>query len=118
MLLAGNAARGTSLLQLGELRSATQHLEKALAVFDLRQPLPAVLEAQRMGSFLFLSQSLYRLGYPDRALAISREMMEVAQRSSVPYVLAQAPCFAAAHHLARGDDTAAQRCAEEAMARI
>jgi tetratricopeptide (TPR) repeat protein len=38
MLLTGNQARGTILYQLGELSSATQHLEKALAVFDLRQP--------------------------------------------------------------------------------
>ena len=118
MLLCGNYARGVSLYSLGELVSASEHLEKALAVFDLRQPLPAVLEAQRMGSFLFLYFGLYQLGYPDRAWAKSREMLEVAQRSSVPYVLAQASCFAAAHHLARGDNTAAQRCAEEAMARI
>ena len=118
MLMCGNYARGVSLYSLGELVSASEHLEKSLAVFDLRQPLPAVLEAQRMGVFLFLSQSLYRLGYPDRAWAKSREMMEVAQRSSVPYILAQAPCFAAAHHLARGDNTEAQKCAEEAMARI
>jgi class 3 adenylate cyclase/tetratricopeptide (TPR) repeat protein len=116
MLLCGNCARGVALLQLGDLVSAKEHLEKALAVFDLRQPLPAELEAQRMGSFLFLYFGLYRLGYPDQASAISREMLEVSQRSSVPYVLAQASCFAAAHHLERGDNTAAQRCAEEAMA--
>jgi len=47
MLLTCNA-RGTTLLQLGE--SATQHLKKALAVFDPRQPLPAELEAQRISS--------------------------------------------------------------------
>ena len=116
MLLCGHYARGASLMSLGELVSAKEHLEKALAVFDLRQPLPAELEAQRMGSFLFLYFGLYRLGYPDQAWAISREMLEVSQRSSVPYVLAQAWCFAAAHHLERGDNTAAQECAEEAMA--
>ena len=33
---------------LGELVSANEHLEKALAVFDLRQPLPAELEARRL----------------------------------------------------------------------
>ena len=116
MLLIANFARGVALLQLGDLVSAKEHLEKALAVFDPRQPLPAELEAQRMGSFLFLYFGLYRLGYPDRAWAISHEMLGVAQRSSVPYVLAQASCFAAAHHLERGDNTSAQRCAEEAIA--
>ena len=117
MFLAGNAARGATLICLGELVSANEHLEKALAVVDLRQPLPVELEATRLGSFFFLYFALYGLGYPDRAWAKSREMLEVAQRSSVPYVLAQASCFAAAHHLTRGDNTAAQRCAEEAMAR-
>jgi class 3 adenylate cyclase/tetratricopeptide (TPR) repeat protein len=116
MLLCGNYARGVALLQLGDLVSAKEHLEKALAVFDPRQPLPAELEAQRMGAFLFLYFGLYRLGYPDRAWGISREMLGVAQRSSVPYVLAQASCFAAAHHLERGDNIAAQKCAEEAIA--
>ena len=116
MLLCGNYTRGVALLELGDLVSAKEHLEKALAVFDPRQPLPAELEAQRMGAFLFLYFGLYRLGYPDRAWAISREMLGVAQRSSVPYVLAQASCFAAAHHLERGDSMAAQKCAEEAIA--
>jgi tetratricopeptide (TPR) repeat protein len=117
MFMAGNAARGATLICLGELVSANEHLEKALAVVDLRQPLPVELEAQRLGSLFFLYFALYGLGYPDRAWAKSQEMLEVAQRSSVPYILAQACCFAAAHHLARGDYAAAQRCAEEAMAR-
>ena len=84
MLLAGNCARGTTLISLGELVPANEHLEKALAVFDLRQPLPAELEAHRLGSFFFLYFGLYGLGYPDRAWAKSREMLEVAQRSSDP----------------------------------
>jgi hypothetical protein len=40
ILLSGNAARGTTLYFLGKLASANEHLEKALAVFDLRQPFP------------------------------------------------------------------------------
>jgi len=56
------------------------------------------------------------LGYPDRAWAISREMLEVAQRSSVPSILAQASVYAALHNLVGGDCTAAQKHAEEAMA--
>ena len=97
--------------------SANEHLEKALAVFDLRQPLPAELEIRRVGSLRFLTRGLYELGYPDRALAKSREMLEVAQRSSDPYVLAEAFYgYAALHNLIRGDGTAAQKHAEEAMA--
>jgi tetratricopeptide (TPR) repeat protein len=116
MLLAGNCARGTTLYFLGEFISANEHLEKALAVFDLRQPLPEELEARRLDSLSFLYFGLYQLGYPDRAWAISREMLEMAQRSSDPNVLAQASCFEAMNNLGRGDGTAAQKYAEESMA--
>jgi class 3 adenylate cyclase/tetratricopeptide (TPR) repeat protein len=117
MLMTGNHARGIILLQLSEFGSATQHLEKALALFDLRQPLSLQLERQRLGSLFFLYLGLYHLGYPDRASAISREMMAVAQRSSAPSILAQVSCYAAFHNLTGGNRTAAQRHAEEAMAR-
>ena len=115
MLLAANQARGGTLLHLGELVSANEHQEKALAVFDLRQSLSAGLEGTRSGSFYFLYRGLFGLGYPDRAWVKSREMLEVAQRSSAPYVLARASCHAAFHNLVRGDSAAAQKHAEEAM---
>jgi len=81
-----------------------------------RQPLPWELEIGRVSSLHFLSLGLSGLGYPDRAWAKSREMLEVAQRSSSPLVLATASSFAAFHNLIRGDGAAARKCAEEAMA--
>jgi tetratricopeptide (TPR) repeat protein len=117
MLLTGNRARGTTLFYLGELVSANEHLEKALAVFDLRQPLPVELEARRMELLNFLYFGLYGLGYPDRAWAKSRDMLDVAQRSSAPLILAIASCYAALQDLWRGDSAAAQKYAEESMAR-
>ena len=116
MLLSANWARGTTLLLLGELVSANEHLEKALAAFDLRQPLSSALEAWRLSSLGFLAYGLARLGYPNRAWVRSRQMLEVAQRSSAPYVLAQAFNFSALHHLQRGDGAGAQKRAEETMA--
>lgn len=116
MLLCGNHARGATLLHLGELVSAKEHEEEALAAFDLRQPLPAELEARRLASFTCLHFGLFGIGYPDRAWAISCEMLEMAQQCSDPYVLAMASYFAAEHNLMRGDGTAAQKCAKEAMA--
>ena len=50
MLLTGNLARGATLLHLGKSVSANEHQEKALAVFDLRQPLPEELEFRRLSS--------------------------------------------------------------------
>jgi class 3 adenylate cyclase/tetratricopeptide (TPR) repeat protein len=124
MLLAGNHARGATLLHLGELVFANEHLEKALAVFDLRQPVSAELEVLssaelevlRLFSFTYLYYGLSLLGYPDRAWAKSREMLEVAQRSSAPYVLANASYLAAVHNFEGGNPTAAQKHAEEAIA--
>jgi class 3 adenylate cyclase/tetratricopeptide (TPR) repeat protein len=116
MLQYANWARGAILLLLGELVSGNEYLEKALAVFDLRQPLPGFLELCRVCSFGFLYFGLSWLGYPDRAWAKSREMMEVAQRSSDPFILANVSNFAALHNLMRGDGSAAQKHAEEAMA--
>ena len=116
MLLAGYTARGVILLFLGELVPANEHLQKALAVFDLRQPLSGELDARRVGALIHWYFALYELGYPDRAWAKSREMMEVTRRSSVPYVLALASCSVPEHHLLRGDSKTAQKCAEEAMA--
>ena len=68
MLVAGNFARGATLVSLGELVSGNEHLEKALAVFGLRQPLSVQLESLRVNSLFFLSLGLFALGYPDRAL--------------------------------------------------
>ena len=119
MLLSANWARGTTLLQLGDLVSANEHLEKALAVFDLRQPLPdGQAELRRVGSLGHLYFSLFGLGYPDRAWVKSRETLEMAQRSSNPFILAAASCYAAQYNLVRGDGPAAQKHAEEAMALI
>ena len=70
----------------------------------------------RVGSFFCLHSGLLGLGYPDRAWAISREMLEVAQRSSAPYVLVLASAYAAFHKLTGGNPTAAQKRAEQAMA--
>jgi tetratricopeptide (TPR) repeat protein len=115
MFLGGHSALGVTLLHLGEFVSANEHLEKALAVFDLREPLSAQLESQRTGSFHYLCLGLYRLGYPDRAWAKSLEMLEVAQRSPDPYVLALAYCCLPEHNLLSRDSLAAERCAEDAM---
>jgi adenylate cyclase len=116
MFLVGNHARGTTLHFLGEFISAIEHLEKALAVFDLRQPLPEELEARRLDSLCFLNFTLRIIGYPDRAWTIAREVLEMAQRSSDPNVLAQTSSFEAVNNLVLGDGTAAQKYAEESMA--
>ncbi|HZZ08879.1 MAG TPA: AAA family ATPase [Candidatus Binataceae bacterium] len=116
MLLTGNLARGATLFYLGKFVFANEHLEKAVTIFDLWQSLSEELEFRRIASFGYLSLGLYELGYPDRARAKSREMLAVAQRSSLPFVLANAYGHAAAHNLITGNGAAAQRQTEESLA--
>jgi len=117
MLLSAHWARGTILLERGELVPANEHLERSLAVFDLRQPLvDPQAELRRVASLGQLYFGLYQLGYPDRARVKSRETLEVAQRSSIPQILAVASYRAAQYNLVRGDGSTAQRHAEEAIA--
>jgi predicted ATPase len=119
MLLSAHWARGTTLFELGELVSANEHLEKSLVFFDLRQPLAdPQAELRRVASLSQLYLGLYQLGYPDRASVKSRETLGVAQRSSIPQILAGAFYRAAQYNLFRGDGTAAQKHAEEAMTLI
>ena len=116
MLLSGNLARGATLFYLGKFVFANEHLEKALTIFDLWQPLSEELEFRRIASFGYLSLGLYAIGYPDQARAKSREMLAVAQRSSLPFVLANAYGHAAAHNLVTRNGAAAQRQNEESLA--
>ena len=75
-------------------------------------------ELRRVGSLTHLYFGLYHLGYPHRAWVKSRETLKVARRSSSPRILGAALCYAAQHNWVRGDGTAAQKLAEEAMALI
>ena len=124
MLLSANWVRGNTLLEIGELISANEHLQKAVAVFDLRQPIPAQVEyplqaeLRRVASLGHLYGCLYQLGYPDRARVKSRETLEVAQRSSVHFILVAAYWLAAQYNLLSGDSPAAQKHAKEAMVLI
>jgi tetratricopeptide (TPR) repeat protein len=119
MLLSAHWALGTTLLERGDLVSANEHLERSLAVYDLRQSLPdKQTELRRVGSLIGLYLGLYQLGYPDRAWVKSREMLEVAQRSSSAGILTAAHSSLAHYNLLRRDGTAAQKHAEDALALI
>ena len=115
MLLASNSARGTTLLISASWSLRMSTWRRRWPFSTSGNPFPWSWR-HRVSSFSYLYFGLSGLGYPDRAWAKSREMLEVAQRSSDPYVLAQASCFAAIHNLIRGDSAAAQKHAEEAMA--
>jgi hypothetical protein len=64
MLLTANLARGATLFYFGKFVSSNEHLEKALAIFDLWQPLSEELEFRRIASFGYLTLGLHTLVIP------------------------------------------------------
>jgi predicted ATPase len=119
MLLSAHWACGTILLERGELVSANEHLQKAVAVYDLGQRLADLqTELRRVAALSRLYLALHQLGYPDRAWVKSCEMLEVARRSSGALILTVAYSSVTQYDLLRGDPTAAQKHADEAMVLI
>ena len=109
-------ARHLPLFHLGELVSANEHLEKALAVFDLRQPLPWELELCRVNSFGYLYFGLFWTWLSRSCLGdIARD---AGGGSAVFRSLRFGRDFllCGINNLVRGDGTGAQKHAEEAMA--
>ena len=94
MLMRGNHARGATLMSLGELVSANEAPGEGVGRFrHPPTPFRGVGVTVRKIRCYLLSVGLFALGYPDRAWAKSREMLEVAQRSSDPFILADAFCL-------------------------
>jgi class 3 adenylate cyclase/predicted ATPase len=113
-------AVGVTLLYPGELEAGLAHLDQAIALYD-----PA---RHRMLAFRFTGLDLgvsvlsfaawasWLLGYPDRALRHSEEMLALARDVGHPYSLAWAFSFSAWVHQYRREPAAARRQAEAAIA--
>ena len=110
MLVAAHRGVGTTQYSLGALDAARSHLEQALAHYDPRQhESPAVFSGAEPGvvGLAFMALTLWLLGYPDQALARSREMLALAQTLSHPPASATALVFAAELHVQRREPQAA-----------
>ena len=68
------------------------------------------------GCLIYLSNVLWMLGYPDRALRKSQEALNLAQKLSHPYTLAAALTHSSLQYYFRREEQAAQERAEEAIA--
>lgn len=104
MLVSAHRGMGATLFSLGSLEAARSHLEQALALYDPRQhESPAFYSGSEPGvvGLAFLALDLWQLGYPDQAVARSREMLALAQTLSHPPASASALIFAAELHLQR-----------------
>ena len=117
-LLLAHRMMGVTLLYLGEYKSAREHFEQGIALYDpeLHRPL-----AFRYGNdpgvacLAFGAWSLWYLGYPDQALKKAREALTLAQELTHPYVLSFALSVAAEIHRLRRERRATQ---EQTKARL
>ncbi|MGH6639924.1 MAG: AAA family ATPase [Polaromonas sp.] len=118
-LVTAHRALGANLFSLGELDPARTHLEQALALYDPSQhqspDFPYGLEPGVLG-LAFLGMDLWLLGYPDQALARSRETLALAQTLSHPPTSANALTFAAEIHLWRREAQPTRELAEALLA--
>lgn len=86
---------------LGEFKSARSHAEKAMSLHqaDQRQRMIELFGEDIFVSFAgYLSNSLYFLGFPDRAQQICGQMLDYARQTKNPNTLAMALFYATVLH--------------------
>ena len=119
LLLEGNRMVGETAFHRGELAAAREHLARSRALYDPQQHRGhATLYGQDPGVALLShgSWALWHLGYPDQALAWSKEARALAQEGSHPFSLVFALEYASMLHQRRGEVQASLAFAEEAIA--
>jgi predicted ATPase len=118
-LLGAHFALGGALLCLGEFPLSRQQWDQHLALYNpLQHPAHVVLFGWDLGVFgrSWASHALWALGYPDQALAMSREALTLAQELSHPFSRAVALDYAAMLHQFRREPHAVHERAEAAIA--
>ena len=118
-LLTAHYALGQSLLWMGELSEAQQHLRRGSELYDAVQHHSLVAQyAEDPGvvCLVWEAHALFLLGYPDQALQRSREAIALAKDLADYFSLIQALVWAAYTRLYRGEARIAQQEVESAVA--
>jgi predicted ATPase len=118
LLVEAHRALGTTLLFLGELAAARDHLEAGITCYDPRQHRPLAL---RFGADpgvlcrLYAASTLWLLGYAEHARRCLHEGLRLAQEGAHPFSLAFAFSFAAQIYQRRRQVALVQEWAEAAI---
>jgi TOMM system kinase/cyclase fusion protein len=118
-LLGAHWTLGGALFCLGEFVRAREHWAQSIALYEPQQHhAHTVLFGWNLGVFgrAWAPHVLWALGYPDQALAMSREALTLAQELSHPFTLAIALAYAAILHQFRGEPHAVHMQAEAVIA--
>jgi class 3 adenylate cyclase/predicted ATPase len=115
LLLEAHSALGQTLFYHGQFVAAHAHLRDGIAIYDLkRHGAHAFLHGEDpgVGCRVHAAWALWSLGYPDQALALSREAVTLAEQLSHPTTRAYALGFASVIHQLRRETRAARDRAE------
>jgi class 3 adenylate cyclase/predicted ATPase len=118
LIMEAHHALGVTLLALGKFSLALEHLEQAISIYDPKQHSPlAFIYGQDSGVVCrsHAAWALWFLGYPDQAMKMNEEALNLAKELSHPYSLAVALDFAAWLHQLFRDRLATQKCADAAV---
>jgi predicted ATPase len=120
LLANAHAAIGTTSLYRGDFPAARAHVEKSLACYDLRQPQDVDARYEfpnrQVYNNVYLSKTLWILGYPQQALASLDAARHLAQELVHPFNLAIVLDFATELHQLRGEVEAVQTQSEALLA--
>jgi predicted ATPase len=111
-------AAGCNMYHLGQFAAARHHFERSIAL-DARERHSAHIQlyGSDVGVFCcaYFAHSLWQLGFPDGALASSREAQALADSLAHPFSVALAMAYAAMLHQFRRDRSSACAQAEAAI---
>jgi predicted ATPase len=119
LLLEGNRISGETAYHRGEVARAREYFERSRALYDSpRHRIHAALYGQDPGVALLShgSWTLWHLGYPDQALAWSRQAVALAHDVAHPFSQVFALDYASILHQLRGERPAFRARADEATA--
>jgi hypothetical protein len=88
LLPMAHAALGAPLFDLGELVACRGQLEQGIALYDLQHHRRVTFQYgddPGVVCLSFLTETLWMLGYPDQALARSREVLALSQDLGHPF---------------------------------
>jgi predicted ATPase len=117
-LMESHLALGGALFCLAEFVTASEHLEQGAALYEPEKHSSYIsLFAADLGVFCsaWAAHPLWHIGYPDLALARSREAVNLAEKLAHPYSIAIALDYAGIVHQFRREAEEAYRRAEAAI---
>jgi predicted ATPase len=117
-LIIGHRLMGTSLLATGDTAEGRAHYDQALALYAPAEHRPLATrfgQDARVSTLSFRSLALWRLGYPEAALADTDHALNDAREIGQAATLMLALCYAWMTHFYCGNYAAANAEADEAV---